>query len=224
MKNFIQIALIIILSVLLLNQCRVNIQQKKSNKVNQLSLIDTVEYYTNKIGLEVAEKQTLVGTNKELKQLFEAEKKESEQFKESSKKWRKLYNATKLDLEFKIDSLTIEFKKPIKHEFSRYFEKQTKDYFIKGQVNQFGFNFDFRAKTKITAFTGIKNTGLFDSENRTEITSSNQYLRVLDLDNFNFQPKKKPFGLSVFLGYVITPDFKIQPGVGAGISYSLFRF
>lgn len=224
MRNFLQISLIILFAVLFLNQCRVTAEKENTNKQNQLALLDSISYYKNKLGLEVAEKQTFIGSTKELKMLFEAEKEKSEQFKESSKKWKKLYNAAKIEIDYKIDSLTVQFNKPINYEFTRYFEKQTKDYFIKGYVNNYGFNFDFRSKIVLTPFSGLKRTGFLTSENRTEITTSNPYARIVDFQNFNFKPKKKRFAISVFAGYGLSNNFEFTPVIGAGISYDLFRF
>lgn len=224
MRNFLQISLIILFAVLFLNQCRVTAQKEDTNKVNQLALLDSVSYYKNKLGLEVAEKQTFIGSAKELKDLFEAEKEKSEQFKESSKKWKKLYNAAKIEIDYKIDSLTIQFTNPVNYEFTRYFEQKTKDYFIKGYVNNYGFNFDFRSKIVLTPFSGLKRTGFLTSENRTEITTSNPYARIVDFQNFNFKPKKKRFGVSVFAGYGLSTNFEFTPVIGAGVSYDIFRF
>lgn len=219
MRNFLQISLIILFAVMFLNQCRITAQKENTNKVNQLALLDSVSYYKNKLGLEVAEKQTFKGTARELKRLLNSEKEKSKQFAEASKKWRKLYNASRIELDFKIDSLTIVFNDPVNYEFTRNFEKQTADYYIKGTVNQFGFKYDFRSKIVITPFTGVKKLGLFGSENRTEITTSNPFVKVKDFSNFNFTTRKKRFGVGVFAGYSLR-----GPTIGVGVNYDLFRF
>lgn len=200
MKNFIQIALIVLLSSLLLYQCRRTAAQKSANILNTKAALDTLEYYNNKLGQVVAEKQTYKGSVKELSGLFEYEKQKSNQFKEASAKWRKLYNAAKIELEFKIDSVDVSFNVPVPYNFKRNFSKQTPDFFLKGNVNQTGITFDFRAKAIVTPFSGVKQKGMFSSENRTEVTSSNKHLQITDFDTFTFTEKQKRWGVGLSFG------------------------
>jgi hypothetical protein len=220
MKNKIPIAIIILLSVLLFNQCRQTAQFKNTLNNNELAKADTIDYYINAIGLEVAEKRTYKGTSEDLQRYLEQQKKESAQFKEASKKWKKLYYAAKIDLQFKIDSIDVPFNSPVDYKFTRDFLKETKDYSIKGTANQNGLNIDFRAKATITPFTGLKPTGLFNSNLQTEITSSTNHLQITDFDAFQFVEKKKRWSLnsSIFV------NVKGEINAGIGIGYDLFRF
>ncbi|WP_271407317.1 hypothetical protein [Tenacibaculum soleae] len=201
MKNFIQIAVIILLSAVLLHQCSLTAQLKSTTELNTAAALDSVKYYKNKLGQVVAEKQTYKGTATQLKQLFEAEQQKSNQFKAASKKWRKLYSAAKIELQFKLDSIDVPFTVPVPYNFTRDFLKETKDYTIKGIANQNGLNIDFRAKATITPFTGIKPTGLFAREHRTEITSSNDNIQITDFENFNFVEKPKRWGVGLSFGF-----------------------
>lgn len=201
MKNFTQIILIVLLSALLLHQCNKTAEQKIANNLNTQAALDSVAFYKNKLGQVVAEKQTYKGTAKEVSQLFEAEKQKSSQFKLSAKKWKKLYNAAKIELQFKIDSIDVPFNIPIPYNFTRVFSKATPDYFLKGSVNQTGLSIDFRAKATITPFSGIKRTDFLSSENRTEITSSNKHLQITDFKNFTFTDKQKHWGIGISLGF-----------------------
>lgn len=221
MKNFIQITLIILFAILFLNQCRVSQEKETIGKNNQLALLDTVSYYKNKLDLEVAEKTTFKGSAKELKFLFDAEKQKNIQFAEASKKWKNLYNAAIIELEFKVDSLHILFNKPIDYSFSRKFSKKTKDYFLKGSVNEFGVNIDFRALATITPFTGNKKSSLFSSDYKTEITSSSELLKVKDFKNFNFTERKKRFGVGFSVGFGFYQDGFF---LGPSINYNLIQF
>lgn len=223
MRNFIQIALIVGLSVLLLNQCKETTQLKKSNKLNQIALLDSVSYYQNKLGLEVAEKRTFIGSNKELKTLLEVKKKESKQFKEAAKKWKKLYQATQIEVEIKNDSVDIPFDVPVNYIFSKNFYKKTELYEFSGVVNQNGIILNSIQNRTISIFTGLKRKSLF-SEFKTEITSSDVDTRITNFDNFTFREKPKRFGLSFFGGYALTTNFQFQPIIGIGVSYDLLRF
>lgn len=220
MKNTIQIALIILLSILLFNQCRQTAQFKTTLNNNELAKEDTIEYYINAIGLEVAEKRTYIGKSEDLQRYLEQRKKESAQFKEASKKWKKLYFSAKIDLQFKIDSIDIPFNKAVPYKFSRDFLKETNDYSINGTANQNGLNIDFRAKATITPFTGLKPTGLFNSELQTEITSSTNHLQITDFAAFQFVEKPKRWSLnsSIF----INTKAEIHFGVGIGYNWWFF--
>ncbi|MDO6813833.1 hypothetical protein [Tenacibaculum soleae] len=221
MKNTIEIALIIILSVLLFNQCEETAQFKTTLKNNELAKADTIEYYINAIGLEVAEKLTYKGTAEQLEVYLSEKSKESNQFKEAAKGWRKKYNALHIKLEFVLDSVDVLFNKPVPYNFERTFEKLTKDYALKGIANQNGLNIDFRAKATITPFTGVKPTGLFTSEHRTEITSSNDNIQITDFENFNFveKPKRWGVGLSFGFGFYCNGFF-----IGPSVNYNAISF
>ena len=108
-KNLIYITIIILLSVLLLNQCRKTDSIKKSNKHNQLTLLDSVSFYKNKLGLEVAEKLTFKGTAKELEIILEAKKQENKQLKIAIENFKKVDNTTSVNQSIKIDSVDIPF-------------------------------------------------------------------------------------------------------------------
>ncbi|OCK44391.1 hypothetical protein BA195_06855 [Tenacibaculum soleae] len=220
MKNTIQITLIIILSVLLFNQCEETAQFKTTLKNNELAKADTIEYYINAIGLGVAEKLTYKGTAEQLEVYLSEKTKESDQFKEAAKGWRKKYNALHIKLDFVLDSVDVLFNKPVPYNFERTFEKLTKDYALKGIANQNGLQIDFRAKAAVTSFTGIKPTALFDNQLQTEITSSTDALRVSGFDNFSFLPKPKKWSLnsSIFI------NTKAEIHFGVGIGYNWWSF
>ena len=198
MKNTIQIALIIVLSVLLFNQCRQSAHFQTTLNNNELAKADTIEYYINAIGLEVAEKLTYKGTAEQLEVYLSEKSKESNQFKEAAKGWRKKYNALHIKLEFVLDSVDVLFNKPVPYNFERTFEKLTKDYALKGIANQNGLNIDFRAKASVTSFTGVKP---FSSQVTTDLTSSTDLLRISNFDNFSFVQKQKKWGVGVSFGF-----------------------
>lgn len=224
MRNFIQIALIVGLSVLLLNQCRQTAQLKKSNKHNQLTLLDSVKYYQNKLGLEVAEKLAFKGTSKELQTILDTKKEENQQLKVALEKFKKVDNATSVNQTIKIDAVDIPFDKKVSVNFVRKFLNQTDFYTFSGEVNQLGININFLSNNLQTSITGVKSVGWLSSEYRTEISNSNPFISTNNFDSFTFQKKQKRFGVSFFGGYAFTSNFQFQPVVGVGVSYDLFRF
>ncbi|WP_271407422.1 hypothetical protein [Tenacibaculum soleae] len=166
-------------------------------KNNELAKLDTIEYYKNKLGLTVAEKLTYKGTAEQLEVYLSEKTKESDQFKEESKGWRKKFNALQIKLVFVLDSVDVLFNKPVPYNFERTFEKLTKDYYLKGIANQNGLSIDFRAKAEVTSFTGIKP---FSNQSTTSITSSTDALRVSGFDNFQFVNKQKKWGIGLSFG------------------------
>ena len=224
MKNFINTAIIVVLTLLLLNQCRITAHQKKTNKVNQLALLDTVSYYKNAQGIWVAEKQTFQGTEKELKSILESKLAENSQLRETIKKFKKLQNASSVNQLIKIDSVDIPFDKKVSVNFVRKFFKKTDYYTFSGEVNQIGININFLSTNLQTQATGVKRLGWLSSEYRTEISNSNPFITTTNFDNFNFVKKKKRFALSIFGGYALTSNFQFTPVVGFGVSYDLFQF
>lgn len=221
MKNFLQITLIIVLSIISINQCVTNTGFKEQIELNELAEKDTVSYYVNKLGLEVAKSKSYQGTAEELEIYLQNARDSSKQFAEATRKWRKIANALHIEIEFKADSVEIPFNTPINFEFTRSFFKQTDAYVFKGFVNNFGINIDARATATITPITGTKPTGLFSNDFRTEITSSSELLRIKDFKNFNFTERKKRFGVGFSVGFGF-----YQNGffVGPSINYDLIQF
>ena len=190
--------LIVVLITICIYQFFENSAFKTTLKNNELAKLDTIEYYKNAIGLEVAEKLTYKGTTEQLEVYLSEKSKESEQFKEAAKGWRKKYNALQIKLEFVLDSIDVPFNKPVHYNFERTFEKLTKEYVLKGIANQNGLQIDFRAKAEVTSFTGIKP---FSTQTTTSLTSSTGLLRVSNFDNYSFLPSKKRWSLnsSIFI-------------------------
>jgi hypothetical protein len=221
MKNYLQIVLIFLFAVLYFHQCNSNKTYKKTAKNNALALLDSVNYYKNKLGLEVAEKKTFQGTAADLKIYFEAEKEKSKQFSEASKKFKKLYNAAVIELEFKIDSVDIPFEKIVPIKFYRNFYQKTEQYTIAGRVNESGINLDLLSTATITPFTGSKNLGIFKTDFKTEITSSSPALTITDFNNYSFKPKEKRFGIGVSFGVGVYYNGFF---VGPSINYNIIQF
>lgn len=191
------------------------------HKVNQLALFDSVQYYQNKLGLEVAQKQTFKGAAKELKTILSASVKENEQLKETIAKFKKLENASSVNQTIKIDSVDIPFNEKVSVNFVRKFLKQTEFYSFFGEVNQFGININFLSNNLQTQVTGVKRLGWLSSEYRTEITNSNPHISTTNFQNFNFKERKKRFGIGVSFGFGF-----YQKGffIGPSVNYNFIHF
>jgi hypothetical protein len=221
MKNFLLISALIIVSALLVHQCRVTTQLSQTNKKNQLASLDSINYYKNKLGLEVAEKQTFVGTSKQLKIYLEAAKQKNKQLRNTIAAFRKLAAASSVEQTIKIDSVDIPFQEKVSVNFVRKFLKQTEYYTFSGEVNEFGINVNFLSTNLQTQATGIKNVGWFNSEFRTEVTNNNPYITTSNFQNFTFIERKKRFGIGVSFGFGL-----YQKGffIGPSVNYNLIQF
>lgn len=221
MKNFIQITGIILFAVLFLNQCKQTAALKKAIITEAEVKADTIEFYKNKLGLEVAQKQAYKIESEKYSLAFNEAKAESAQFNEASKKWKNLYSALKIDVEFKADSVDIPFDEKVNFNFTRAFYKKNDLYTFSGVVNQNGIIVNTLAKATITPFTGEKNTGFLTHEFRTEITSSNASITIPSFDSYNFTGKQKRFGVGMSFGFgMYYKGFFVGPSV----NYNLIQF
>jgi hypothetical protein len=222
MKNFTYIAILILISVLFFNQCRQTAQLKKSNKHNQLTLLDSINYYKNKLGLEVAEKSSFKGTVNDLSIAFEDAKKENTQLKEAVKKFKKLSTATITSTITEIKEVPVPFEVKVPCNFERTFLKENPFYTFSGVVNQGGINFKkILIPNTQTLVVGKKKLSLFKTEFRAEVTNSNPFIKTTTLDNFTFIDRKKRFGFGVSFGFgVYSNGFFIGPSV----NYNFINF
>lgn len=218
--KFVQMVVIVVLSVLLFNQCNITAQKEKTYQQNLEAKNDSIEFYQNKQGLWVAEKKAFQGRIKEILPFIE----ENKQLKETIKSFKKPKSAHSSDIKVEVKDVDVKFANSIPYSFEREFKKLTNNYAISGSVNQYGLKLNFIATTQLTLATGIKKTGLFTSDFTSEVTLSNSNFSVSNMDNIDFTEKQSKFSIAVFGGYVIPANLKPTFAVGIGVSYRLFSF
>lgn len=222
MKNFIQIALIIVLSVLLLKQCNVSAHLEKTYKNNIETSLDSIQFYKNAIGLEVAEKKAYKGTAKDLELFLKDEKQKSKQLQTALNKYKKLASVTKIETITEIKEVPVPFEVKVPLDFSRTFLKENEFYSIAGEVNQNGINFkSLSIPNTQTLVVGKKDIGFFKTEFRAEVTNSNPYVKTSSLDNFTFTENKKRFGIGFSFGFGVYSNGFFT---GASVNYNLIQF
>jgi hypothetical protein len=222
MRNFIQIAIIIGLSVLLFHQCNKNRNIKSTNENNQSALLDSISYYKNSLGMEVAEKLAFQCTTAELEVILQDKRKENEQLNEALKKWKKIANATEINTVTEIKEVPIPFEVKIPCDFSRTFAKQDKWFSIGGMVNQDQiFIENVLLYNTQTVVIGKKKLSMFRSEFRAEVTNSNPYIKTVDIQSFNFIEKNKRFGIGISFGFGV---YESGFFIGPSINYNLIQF
>lgn len=192
MRNFIQCLLIIILSISFIHQCESKKKMKKTSKHNESVLLDSVQYYKNSLGQEVAEKKSFQGTAQELEQILDAKRKENAQLNEAMKHWKSIANATQIKTVTEIKEVAIPFEVPIPCEFSRTFVKHDKWFSIGGEVTQAQiFIENILIPNDQTIVAGRKKLGWLKTEVRAEVINSNPNIKTYTIDNFTFVDKKQ---------------------------------
>lgn len=220
-RELIHIIALIVFAALYFNSCSNNVALKKSIQNNTKVLNDTLEYYENSIGLEVAQKLAFKGSQEELKNLILSKDNEIGQLKEAIKRFKKISNTSQVETVTKIDSIKVPFEVEVPCKFYREIKALGDHYNIMGYVNESGFNLrHLIIPNTQTIVTGVKKTGFLKREYRFEVTNSNPYVTVEKANVYSFEERVKRFGIGVFTGY----DYRGQITVGLGLTYDLIRF
>ena len=193
------------------------------NSINVLN--DSVTYYTNALGQEVATKRALIGEKKVLNTVLLAKKEENKRLTEALKGFKKVKTANLISTETKIEKVFIPYKDTVACVFDQDFSLQNKYFSIAGNSDQYGIKINsLLIPNKQTIVVGKKRTGFFRSEYKIEVTNSNPHIRVTELESYNFKESKKRIAIGVMAGYGISDEFRFKPFIGVGVSYSLIRF
>lgn len=230
-KDFLYIAVIFAVLTVFLHKCKSDSSRIDKLIHNQQVANDSVQYYKNTLGQEVAEKQSYIGSNTELKELIKEKEQKNSQLRQTIRKFRKVTAVAKVETTTKIPETVIKFEEPIScsalndDDFTLGFNHDFEHFSISGLVTRFDFTLRcFEVYNTQTIVFGKKRLGMFSTEYRTEITNSNPYIKVTGLDSYQFVEKQKRFGFSLFGGYVLTSNLTFTPAVGVGVTYDLIRF
>lgn len=218
-KDFLYILALVVVSVLYFKQCNLSAHLKEKTNQNQLASKDTLQFYKNKLGLEVAEKKAyqIENTKKDRKIYFQ-----DSLLKEATKKYKKLASVSKVKTITKIQKVFIPYKEEVPFTFTRSFTKTTNNYSIFGTSTNFGVNIDslLIPNTQIIA-SGVKKQSFFKTEYVFSITNSNPLIKVNSADTYNFIEKRKRFGIGLVFGIGI---YYKNAFVGFGGSYDFLQF
>lgn len=216
---------IIILIFILFRQC--NSANDKARSLNSTKdfLNDTISYYTNKLGQEVAEKKAISGDKQALEILLSKQVDSTGQLKALVRKFRTTQAAGNISQETRIDTVEIPYAVTVPYEFDRDFSKQTSNYSISGTSDQNGVTIKNLTIPNTLSFAiGKKKTGFLKSEYRVEAVNSNPLVKTTGLDTYTLDLPNNPLGLSLYVGYGASSNFTLQPSAGIALTYTLFRF
>lgn len=224
-ERIIYIATIAVISFLFFKKCKSDKQKIGNLKYNQKVSEDSIKYFKNSLGQEVAEKRSYIGTNSELKELINSKEQKNSQLRDALKRSKRLLALAKIKTVTKIDTIEIPYKVPVEFEFERFFKKDTDFYCINGIASNLGVKIDeFEIYNEQIISFDRKRIGMFKTQYVSKVFNSNPYIKVTGLDSYQFIEKQKRFGVSLFGGYVLTSNLALTPAIGIGVTYDLIRF
>ena len=216
MRTILPYILAILFLFLFLKQCErsADLRFKRDNAMEYLK--DSVRYYKNKLGQEIAVKIALQGDKEALGLLLSNTESE---LKELTKKFKDVQAAGQIKTITKIDTIKIGYEVPVPFEFSRDWQKTDPFYSIAGTSTQDGITVKTLEIPNILSFVIGKKKG----EYLIEAVNSNPNIKTTGLDSYTLKVPKKRLGLSVFAGYGFG-DSGLTPFVGVGIGYNIISF
>ena len=216
MRTIIPYILAIVFLLLFLRQCE-RTRDADSQADNSIEwLQDSVRYYKNKLGQEIATKTALHGDKEALELLLSNTESE---LKELAKKFKDVQTAGQIRTITKIDTIKIGYEVPVPFEFDRLWSKNDRFYSISGHSTQDGITINSLEIPNTLSFVVGKKKGNFI----IEAVNSNPHIKTTGLDAYSFKLPKKRFGVSLFVGYGIS-NTGLSPLVGIGFGYNLIEF
>lgn len=223
--DYLYILFITVLTVFLLQTCNRKKQDSSNFKNNIEALNDSIKYYTNKLGQEVAQKKAFQGDKLQLEYIIEQIEGENSELKKTLKGFKKVTTATKIITETKIDTFTITLKDSIPCIFHRPFNKVDPHYSVSGSITNKQINFDrIFIPNEQTIVLGLKKNGFFRTSYVVEVMNTNPLIKTKDVKAFNFVNNKKRFGVGFIGGYGVDDRLNYGFFVGVGVSYDFIRF
>lgn len=215
---------IFLLSFLLFRQCEKTSQLDQNRESTQEFLNDTVSYFQNELGQEIAHKTALQGDKEVLEILLSTQVDSTGQLKRLVEKYKKISAAGNIITITKFDTLFIPYS-GLASDPEHDFKISNPFYKISGRDLSSGIQIHHLEIPNTLSFAiGKKKTGFWKSEYRIEAVNSNPFVKITGLDSYTFQVPKKRIGISVYAGYGISSNFTFAPQIGVGVSYSLLEF
>ena len=187
-------------------------------------LNDTISYYKNELGQEIAQKAALQGDKKTLELLLSKQVDSTQQLKRLANNFRKVHGAGNVVSVTRLDSIFIPYS-GLETDPEHDFRLQHRYYEISGRDQVDGIRIDhLKIPNTLSLVVGKKKTGFFSSEFRVEAVNSNPYVRTIGLDHYVLKIPRKRFGLSLYAGYGLSSNFSLEPSMGVAVTWNLIRF
>lgn len=214
--------IILLLFGFLIHTCNRKNEIKASSESTTAFLNDSVKYYKNKYGQEIAYKKALRGENSTLQVLLSKQIDSTEQLKKLVEKFKNVDAAGNITTITRIDTIHVPYEVPLPYVFEREWEKSEKFYFVSGRSTHFGNTIDkLEVPVPISFAIGDKKIGLFKSEYRFEATSENPYTTITGLDGYTHKSSESILSVGLQAGYGMTSR-GLGAYVGAGFNFDLW--
>jgi len=181
-------------------------------------LNDTITYYKNEIGQEIAHRKTIQGGKESLQILLTKQIDSTRQLKRMVSGFKKVDAAGNITQLVKVDSVFIPYYSDTR------FRSQSKNYFVEGFATDQGLKINTLEIPNTLSFVIGKTKGFFNSEYRIEAVNSNELIKTIGLDSYTFKERPKRLGIGLQVGYGLGANFSLAPYIGIGVSYNLIRF
>lgn len=185
MKHSIAYFVSLLLAILLLLQCKKNVELSHQSESNARSLMDSVTLYKNALGGKTASIAALKGEKKTIETLM---LQKDAELKALAKEFSKLKFISKLESKVKIDTIAIPFNAPIavcdsSGTFNRTGSFVTKWYNLNYKVTNDSLTLSsVNMDTETTIITGFKRKWLLGKETLyTDVTHNNPYISVSNI-------------------------------------------
>lgn len=209
----------------LFRQCNRTAELAEIRQNERTFLKDSISYYRNELGQQVAEKTALQEDKSSLELLLTKNKDSLGQLKRLIDGFKNVDAAGNITTVTKIDTVFIPYAVPIESEFMRKWSKNDKYYSVSGTSTNKGIAIEnLTIPNQLSFAIGKKKTGWFSTEYRIEAVNSNPYVQTIGLDGYTLKVPRKRLGLGIYIGYGLGENLTLNPQIGIGISYQLIRF
>lgn len=223
---------IIIFCMLGITTCSIKscISNKHTYNNNIIALTDTIKYWKDKSGNLISQKTILNGDINNLKLINDS-----------------LYNIIKNNIKIKNPDNVVYISTIIKdlqhdtiwkinndsalynNKIEKQFDFSDKYRTLKGYTYLIKSNNNIDTLgTKITSNEMSVDFSIIQKDNQLYISSNNPYIKynnIIGINNYNnTNIKNKRFGIGPYIGVGINYKGQIQPTIGIGLSYSIFKF
>ena len=221
--HILYLAIIAVVLFLLFRSCEENSALKKTNDNFTEVLQDSITYYKDKNGNEIATRKALQGEKQSLEMLLVTLEDKNNQLTGLVSHYKKVAAAVQTETITKIDSIEVPYEVP-NTEFDIPFTKQEKYYSLSGRSTNKGLYIDnLTIPNTQSIVIGEKKTGLFKTEYHIEVQNSNPLIKTTSVESYTLKHSRKRMGVSLFAGYGMS-NTGLSPIVGVGVSYSIFQF
>lgn len=200
----------------------------KNNLENEISSFnewkkDSLVYYKNKLGEEVASRKALEGGKQTLQLLLSDARDSTKQLATLASYYKNVSAAVRTETITQIDSIEVPYYID-GAEFSVPFKKTEKFYSLSGRSTNVGLFLDhISIPNSQSIVIGDRKKGFWNTEYRMEVVNSNPFIKTTLADGYSFKEKRRRFGLGLSAGYGVS-NTGLSPIVAISFNWNLIQF